>query len=129
MFVCKDPTAGAAVWIKLNAESGVEEGLCKDFAYNDISPINFGILRIGDLIVESELEIIIPFDDPAAVLQLTASGVGTLIPQNGNDATEVAVYGNSENFKVTLASSLNVVITPGTSTQGSGRVTVTVKRV
>jgi len=132
IYMCVDPAKGAADWQAIGggmAASGNEENLSIEFAYNDASPKVAGILNPGDIVIESELEVITPFDDPAATLALGTIAVpGRFVGVTENQPDVANNYANSANFPITVAEQCRVTISPGTSTQGAGRVSVTVRR-
>lgn len=100
-----------------------------DFTYSDASPIDFGTLAADEVIVDSDIIIDTPFDDPTAILTLgLTSNTGNILPSSAIDPTVAGTYNSSENFVISGSDSVRLQIVPGTSTQGSGKVIVTVRR-
>lgn len=126
-WMCTDATAGAAQWVRISGVVGNEYAIILDFAYNDASPKVFGTLNLNDTIINSEIEIFTDFDDVASLLQLSITGQDTILATGDVDATLIGTYGNETNYTVSPASTLTLAISPGSSTQGAGRVTVSVR--
>ena len=92
------------------------------FTFSDgVVPVT--TLNVGDVVKKAEIEVEAAFNDPAAVAAL-----GTLIPTSDNDLTEVNTYRNSESNEVTVGGALDLTVTPGTSTMGSGFALVEIAR-
>ena len=100
-----------------------------NFAYDTPSPFTLTSVSAGDSIIDTELEIETEFDDPLAALQVgTFADLGLIIPTGFNNPQECGNYGNQENFSFTMSETVILTIAAGTSTQGSGRVTMLIKR-
>ena len=98
------------------------------FLFSTGTPVDFGALVVGDQIIDAEITIDVPFDDPTALLALgLVSNPGSLLPTNAVDPQTAGTYHNGENILITGSDQIRLQITPGTSTQGSGRVVVTVR--
>jgi len=132
IYMCVGAASGAAEWQAIGggmAASGNEEALTIDFAFGDVSPKIVGILNPGDIVINSELDIITPFNDPAASLALGTIAVpGRFLGTNESQPDVGGNYVNQSNFPMTVAEQCRLTISPGTSTQGIGRVVVTVRR-
>ena len=101
----------------------------EDFDFTTTSPHDFAPLEAGDYVTDWELEVTTAFDDPAAWLTLgTVSATGSILAINQNDPGTVGTYASQENFKASGSDAVRLVISPGTSTQGAGRVVVTIRR-
>lgn len=99
------------------------------FSLATASPLDFGALFTGDEILDSDVVIEVPFDDPTAMLSFgLVSSPGNILSTAAIDATTVGTYNNSEDFSLAAPDSLRLQILPGASTQGSGKVIVTVRR-
>lgn len=99
------------------------------FTFVTASPLDFGVLYAGDEIVEAQLIIEVPFDDPAAVVTLgLQSATGVLLSSGDIDPTVVGTYSTEAARNVVAADAVRVQVVPGASTQGSGRVVVSVRR-
>lgn len=95
------------------------------FTYTDSTPLDFGSLPAGASLVEAQVAIDIPFNDPATLLSLgTVSAPDTILPTNTIDPTVASTYSNGESVFVPTADSLRFKILPAASTQGAGRVVV-----
>jgi hypothetical protein len=111
------------------AVSSASPFLTLDFAYNDISPIDFGLLLGGETIIDVDVVIATPFDDPSAMLSVgLASSPGNILPTSAIDPTTAGTYNCGEDFNITGSDAVRLQIVPGSSTQGSGKVIVTVRR-
>ena len=99
------------------------------FNWNDASPVDFGTLVNGDEIVNTEVEITTVFDDAAALVAIgQVTNPSNILDTARIDPQNIGTYANQENFKITGADGVRISITPGTSTQGQGRVVVTIRR-
>ncbi len=99
------------------------------FTFATGTPLDFGTLVSGDQILGYTVAIDVVFDDSAALLALgQVSSPGNLLPTNAIDPTVLGTYHGGESLLVAGADSFRLNITPGTSTQGSGRVNVLVRR-
>lgn len=97
------------------------------FAFTDTSIILL-VTVPGDFILDTELEVLTPFDDPAATLSIGTAGDNNLvIDTSENLPGTVGNYGTQENFEFLASETVRIFISPGTSTQGSGRVTLSKK--
>jgi hypothetical protein len=100
-----------------------------DFLFSDPSPIDFGVLAANDEVVNADLVIETPFDDPAATLTLgLTSAPGGILGSAFNDPQNAGTYNSQDNLRAAGADSLRLVISPAASTAGSGRVYVTVRK-
>jgi len=100
-----------------------------DFNFTEAPFKTFGSLLNGDEIIDAEVEILTVFDDAATLLRLTLVTAAFDILESTNiDPLEVGVYHNGENKLLSASDQLRIVITPGISTQGAGRVNVLVRR-
>lgn len=99
------------------------------FTFATASPLDFGTLVSGDEILDAEIDITTVFDDAAALLSLgQVSSPGNIFSTADVDTTKLGTYHVGENFLVSGADSIRLQNLPGTSTQGAGRVTLTVRR-
>lgn len=101
-----------------------------DFAHDTSSPLFIAIQATNELITESVVCVSTAFDDVAATLALGSVGDPTLI----FDTTElkpkrIAQFESDEVISAAVATTIQLVITPGTSTTGAGFVLLTLKRV
>jgi len=108
--------------------SGFTEALEASFLFNTPSPLVFGTLNPGDLIINSEIEITTPFNDPASILQASLVSGPILINAGENDPTTNGTYGAERNTDITLPDQASLTIIPGASTQGAGRIILNVRR-
>ena len=79
----------------------------------------------GDCIVDSEIVIETPFDDPAATLSLGSVANNSLILSTIENRPTIADnYGNEENFKFAISEQIRLYINAGASTQGAGYILI-----
>jgi hypothetical protein len=103
--------------------------LSASFSFSDISPLDFGEMSVGDVIYGAQVLIETAFDDAAASLSLgLVSAPGSILPSNTIDPPVVGTYGCDEVFSCGSGDAVRLQILPGTSTQGSGRVIIAVRR-
>ena len=99
------------------------------FTFTTPTPLDFGALVSGDVIVDSDVVIETPFDDPAAMLSFgLQSSPGNILPIAAIDPSTAGTYNNGADFPVSGPDGFRLQIIPGASTQGSGRVVVSVRR-
>lgn len=99
------------------------------FTFATPSPGAVTAVLIGQTIANSEVTITVPFDDPAATLQVGfSSSPAAILPTNHIDPTTTGTYGTEENFPITVNETATVTINPGASTQGAGYVLLEIKR-
>jgi hypothetical protein len=95
------------------------------FSYNTASPLTLTGLLPNDVIDTVEITVTTPFNDPAATLS-----VGTVLTPNlclTIPANVIGSFEAEENFKMVGAETLRLSIVPGTSTQGAGYCTFTLR--
>ena len=98
--------------------------------FSAFSPLILANLSAGDIVVDCEVHIDATFDDPNATIEVgTPAGVGSVMAANENDPQVAATYGTDENYIATVAETFQATISPGASTQGSGYVLATIRRV
>lgn len=99
------------------------------FTFATGSPLDFGVLVAGDDIINADIDITTVFDDSASLLSLgQVSSPGNIFSTADVDPTKLGTYHVGTNFLVSGADSIRLQILPGTSTQGAGRITLTVRR-
>lgn len=119
------------VWIQraVSGGSGDLEEVCVPFQYNSTSPLVIDNIVAGQKVVNSEIEILTPFDDPGAVLRLgTFADDDLIMTEDMNNPQIVHLSVNHDNFEFLVNDSVILTISPGTSTQGSGKVNLTIDR-
>lgn len=101
----------------------------QEFSFSDPTPLDFGSVMAGAIIIDSDVVIQVPFDDPTALLALgTVANPGQIMTTANIDAQNTGTYSNPEDFEYASTTQMRLNITPGASTQGSGEVIVTVRR-
>lgn len=119
-------------WVKVQGgtvSGGAVETLEVVFAYDDTSPKTITTLLAGDMLIDTELEILIPFDDASATLQMGVPGdIGKIVKTTYNKPTQAGNYGTDCNYKVSADETLILTINPAASTQGSGRLVMQIRR-
>lgn len=132
IYKCVDATNGSAQWTALGGSasvSGNEEAIKAEYDFSSPSPVIVGNLNIGDIILNTELEVDTEFDDPAATLAVGTIAVpGRFLGINENQPSVAKTYANPANFSITAAEQCRLTVNPGVSTQGAGRVVLTVRR-
>jgi hypothetical protein len=99
------------------------------FAFSTGTPLDFGSLNLGDVVVDVDVMIDVPFNDPAALLAFgLVSSPGTILPSNAIDPLTAGTYNAGADVVVAGVDAFRLQIVPGTSTQGSGRVIATVRK-
>lgn len=92
------------------------------------NPFDFGALVAGEAIIEVAVLIEVAFDDPTTVITFgKASATGGILPSNTIDPTTPGTYNSEEVVPVTAADACRLQVVPGASTQGAGRVVVTIQ--
>ncbi len=97
------------------------------FVFDD-GVVNFGTLRTGDQIIESEIIIETVFDDGLLTLGLETNP-GGIFATNQVNAQRLGTYHNGEGILITADTDLRLQILSGTATQGTGRVVVLIRRI
>jgi len=98
-----------------------------NFAFDDGFALSLIPLEPGELIIDTELVIEIPYDDPAATLQLgllNSPNEGIIFKTNQLDPSDAGQYRNPEHFSSPISEQVVLRNLPGTSTQGSGYVLI-----
>lgn len=119
---------------ELAAESGGgggenEDLFEQDFTYASPNVIDFGSLAFGSTIIESQVIIETAFNDPTAMLTLGQTTIaGNIFASNETDPTTPGTYLSEVCYPISVTDTLRLQVLPGASTQGSGRVIVTVRR-
>ena len=109
--------------------AGRVDVITQAFLFSDGPTVDFGTLLNGDEIIETELEISVVFDDAAALVAVgQITNPSNILDTARTDPQTVGTYRNGENFPITAADGVRISITPGTSTQGTGRAVVTIRR-
>lgn len=128
-----DATPGAAGWAEITGSGGTGTGNVEtiefDFLFSDTSPKDsVETIAVGDTILNAKIEIDTAFDDLAAALQLAQVGGPSLLAQADSDPNEEGTYSNEGIEVATVLGAVRLTILPGASTQGEGRVVVTIRR-
>lgn len=110
------------------AESNLDSAYAQ-FSFDSFSPFILSNLSAGDIVVDCEIRIDVSFDDPLSTIRvgtpLSPSGVMSADKSNPGF---VSTYGNDENYFASVSETLQMIISPGASTQGSGYVLATIRR-
>lgn len=101
-----------------------------EFDFNTSSPTDVGDFHLGDIIKNTEVEILEAFDDPAAWVQCgtVLLGGAVILAQAHIRPAKLGGYATQENFWITGDDQFRFMISPGASTQGRGRVLVEFRR-
>lgn len=96
------------------------------FDYGDATPKPIYLIDADIVIIEARIIILTEFDDATATLSLGDAGdVNRLIATTDNRPYEIGSYKTDPGTKYGSATQINLLITPSTSTQGSGLVVIT----
>ena len=83
-------------------------------------------LTPGTVVRQAEIVVTTTFDDPAAMLSVgTPALPGVLVDTTDCDPGFVGRYGPDNDYKAAIVESLQLVVTPGASTQGAGYILFT----
>ena len=105
------------------------ETLIQSFTFSTTSPLDFGTLGSGDIVLNSEVEISTVFDDASTVVTLGLStATGSILSSGEINPLKTGTYQDMANHDISGADAIRLQIVPGTSTQGAGRAIVTVRR-
>lgn len=117
-------------WTNITGGSGASAAFeYTTFDYTTTSPLDFGLLNPGDVVVLSDVIVEVPFDDPTAILTLgQASNTGNILDSTSIDPTTSGTYNSIQAFPISGADAIRLQVVPGTSTQGSGIVVVSIRR-
>tara|TARA_R110000824_G_scaffold264052_1_gene452843 strand:+ start:204 stop:824 length:621 start_codon:yes stop_codon:yes gene_type:complete len=130
VFKNVDASAGAAVWEQINLTGAAnEEAVTVDFAYNDISPVVVATLNAGDKVIISEIKTTLAFNDAAAFVRLgTPASPDLLMGASDSKVTRTGTYSSQQNQDILAGTNLQLIISPGAATVGTGQVIVTIRR-
>lgn len=112
------------------AASGIEQAFAVDFDYNTPSPLNIGAVANGDKVIISEIKTTVAFDDVASFVRLgTPALPDLLMAATDSKVSRLGTYSSNQNEDISVATNLQLIISPGASTLGSGQVIVSIRRV
>jgi len=95
------------------------------FAYGDASPKALIAVPPDRVVRSVELVILVPFNAPATLkVATTPSGLTTLLDTTDNLPTQAGTYSTSPGSRFTVNTGVGLFINPGSSTAGSGLVTI-----
>jgi len=96
-----------------------------DFSFDSASPMVILPLAAGAVVLDAMMQIVTPFDDPAASLTLgTAADASRFLGSGDNLPAQVGGYGNDLPQYFPVAETIRLFISPGSSTQGAGKIIV-----
>ena len=99
------------------------------FTHTTSSPLFLASLSAGDVIDEVEVVIVTDFDDVASFLRVGIIGDQDLVFSSSEiETTMIGQYKCSGNFLLPVSETLQMIISPGASTQGDGFVVVKIRR-
>jgi len=91
------------------------------FAFNTASPLVLIPVNAGSIVTRAQIQIGTPFNDPAATLLFGTSATPNLIMAASNSDPDVSgTYDQPTMVTIPANDKLQLTITPGTSTQGTG---------
>ncbi len=97
--------------------------LVQAFDYTNVGAIDFGVFAAGDSIVNTQVIVDVPFNDPSTLLSIgLASNPDGILASTEIDPLDASTYGMQANILVTGADALRLKVFPFSSTQGAGRV-------
>lgn len=98
------------------------------FNYLTSSPLDFGTLAAGNVVLDVDVIITTAFDDAATILSFgLVSNPGAMLPSNTIDPLATGTYNGGEDVVVAGVDAFRLQVLPGTSTQGAGLVIATVR--
>jgi len=96
-----------------------------NFSFDSASPLVVLPLAAGAVVLDVMLQIITPFDDPAATLTLgTAADASRFLGSGDNLPGQAGGYGDDLPQYFTASETMRLFISPGSSTQGTGKIIV-----
>lgn len=98
------------------------------FVFNEASPKTITTLAALEGVQEAEIVVEQPFDDAAATLVLELANAGVILAASENDPATVAGYKSEEYKEASAVDTLQIIINPAASTQGSGFVRAEIRR-
>jgi len=109
----------------------IEEALKLDFDFTTVTPLNFETLSLGDIITRLQVITKQTFDDVASFVTVgtVLQGAGSIMAIGDVDLGNTGVYEDPQHYEITGADQLRLVLSPGASTQGQGRVLAIIRRV
>lgn len=130
VFKNVDASVGAAVWEQINLTGAAnEEAVSVDFAYNDVTPVVLTTLNAGDKVIISEIKTTLVFDDAASFVRLgIPASPDLLMAATDSKVSRIGTYSSQQNKDILVGTTLQLIISPGASTQGTGQVIVTIRR-
>jgi hypothetical protein len=127
-----DSGAGYSVgseWIDTITGAANEEAVSVDFAYNDVTPVVLTTLNAGDKVIISEIKTTLVFDDAASFVRLgIPASPDLLMAATDSKVSRIGTYSSQQNKDILVGTTLQLIISPGASTQGTGQVIVTIRR-
>ena len=100
------------------------------FSYTDSSPIAVTVQAAGELIVETDVVITTAFTDPAATLLLGSPATpGLVFDTNEVKPKKVGQFHSESIVTAVGATTIQIALSPGTSTAGAGFVLLKLKKV
>lgn len=99
------------------------------FAFNTGSPLSLGLVYAGQILDRASLLITTAFDDLAATIQLGTSGTpGLIFGPTGAKPSVAGQYEHVALIPFAVNDVLQLLISPGASTQGAGFLLFKIKR-
>lgn len=95
----------------------------RPFSFSSASPLRLANLLAGSIVSRVVIEIVVPFNDPAATLQVGTVGTpGLFLGPTDNDPAVADQYSSEIVARILAPDQLILTINPGASVQGSGTV-------
>lgn len=118
-----------AAWVVLGTGgSSTNNFVTIPFSYNSSTPVNILMMAANMLIYDCSIIIETAFNDPTSTLSVGDSGnPSRLMSSVDNSSTIENTYKTTPSHKYGSNTQVTLTITPGTSTQGSGYVVLTIQ--
>jgi len=99
------------------------------FTFADASPVFLRSLNADDIVLNCEVVLETAFDDPSATISVgTPAGVESVMSMDSIAPSYAFPYGTDDNYIAPVNETLNLYISPATTTTGSGYVLLMIRR-
>lgn len=108
---------------------GKVEGVNVSFLYDDNSPKVISTLEPGDMLMDTELEILSAFHSSATIQFGIPGEINKFIPSNKNKPSKAGSnWGFHCNYTAIVQTQLILTIIPGASVAGDGQIVLLIRR-
>jgi hypothetical protein len=103
--------------------SGGDTSIFVPFSFADAFPLDLTVLTVGKVIIRCDVEIFTIFNDPASIAEVgTVAQPGVVLSHDKIDLLHIGQYNTLSFFSSNTIETLRLLVSPGNSTQGNGRV-------